>query len=212
MAEMDKLPTGGRPHSSGSKSSPSGVESFPAEREEEIYRKKYVTLEKFIEDLSRLEKLVEGREFDAIVAPKRSGLIPGAYLAFRRSIPLLVPSEVDSVPQDLKRVLLVDTTIWKGKTIRKILNRLGDRKVTVAVLYKIAGVEFLGIRPLFVEETEYRKVFWYEKGFRTLERESGPGSLSATGDKMTIKSAAQPLVEDSLKDKDNRFASDKTNG
>ena len=58
--------------------------------------------------------------FDCIVALKRSGWILGAFLSNKLNQPVFTTSEINSIPDKYKSILIVDDKICKGKSIKKI--------------------------------------------------------------------------------------------
>lgn len=106
-----------------------------------------------------------------IVGIKRSGLIPAVYLSEKLKLPMLVDSElkrrevVPTVP-----VLVVDTTYWTGKSLRKAvarLRRLGiaDGDIFTLVIYqrRDAQPELENHRALELVGTI--PVFWYDHSY-----------------------------------------------
>ncbi len=91
-----------------------------------------ISKESYITDM---ETLSIDWDFDCIVALKRSGFIMGVFLSNKLNKPLFVPSEVDSIPDRFKNILVVDDKICKGKSIQKVINTLKDKNIKTAALY-----------------------------------------------------------------------------
>lgn len=83
-----------------------------------------INRDKYFKDLDILISKVSNDKFDCIVCLKRSGFILGATLSNKLDIPLFVQSEVKSIPDKFKNILIVDDKICTGKSIKKVINSL----------------------------------------------------------------------------------------
>lgn len=112
-------------------------------------------------DLDLLINKLNYQTFDCIIALKRSGFILGAVLSNHLDIPLFVPSEIESIPKQFQRCLVVDDKICTGKSIKKITNRLLklNKSVTTAVLYVEGSIK----SDIWIVETGQSCTMWYEK-------------------------------------------------
>jgi len=86
--------------------------------------------------LNQLKLKIEPYKFDCIVALKRSGWIGGAYLSNQLTIPVFTSSEIESIPKKFKNILIFDDKSCTGKSIHKVVNKLLDRNIKTAVLFK----------------------------------------------------------------------------
>src|SRR4051812_39733763 len=84
--------------------------------------------------LKEIQKNLFYEQFDCIVALKRSGWILGVFLSNKLTLPVFTPSEINSIPEKFKRILIVDDTICKGKSIRKVSNQFKDKRVRWAAM------------------------------------------------------------------------------
>ena len=117
----------------------------------------------YFSDLNNLcVKIISECDFDCIVALKRSGWILGSILSNKTNKPVFTPSEIDSIPDKFKKVIIVDDKIHKGKSIRKVLNKLKHKKTYTACLY-VEGDVFpdIYIRSL----NNVISKMWYEKNW-----------------------------------------------
>lgn len=90
-----------------------------------------------IKQFSEQLKLINQQEkFDAVVAPKRSGLFPGVCVSHKLHIPMFLPAELRNRNFQFQKILAVDTAVFKGKTLRKLKNQLAPRKVFMAAMYQ----------------------------------------------------------------------------
>jgi orotate phosphoribosyltransferase len=106
-----------------------------------------------------------------IVGIKRSGLMPAVYLSEKLKLPMLVDSELkrrEAVPAT--PVLVVDTTYWTGKSLRKTVARLrrlgiadGDICTLVAYQRRDAQPKLENHRALALVDTI--PVFWYHHSY-----------------------------------------------
>lgn len=98
--------------------------------------KPVIPIEDYFRDAAELITIVSQQSYDAIVCLKRSGFMLGAYLSNQLTLPLFT-TETKILPQQFKRILVVDDKVCTGKSIRGIYYRLTkqERVVTVACLY-----------------------------------------------------------------------------
>lgn len=103
-------------------------------------------------------KLIEC-EIDCIVCIKRSGFILGTYLSNKMIKPLFTQSEINSIPEKFKNVLLVDDKIQSGATINKYFRKLKKKNFNVktASLF-IEGITFT---QYYSDNFGYRVKPWY---------------------------------------------------
>lgn len=90
----------------------------------------------YFEAIRSLIKKLKDKEFDCIVAIKRSGWIGGVFLSNQLNLPLFTCSEIPSIPAKFNKVLLFDDKCCTGKSMHKIFNQLLDRQVTTSCLFK----------------------------------------------------------------------------
>ena len=83
-----------------------------------------LNIEEYFEGVDGICELLDGKKFDCIVALKRSGWIMGAILSNKFGYPLYSSTEIHSIPDKFKNVLVVDDKICTGKSIQKIKNKL----------------------------------------------------------------------------------------
>ena len=78
------------------------------------------------------------KHFDAIVAPKRSGLFIGVILSHKLGLPLFTVTEfklqINNLP--FQNILVCDTAVFKGRTFKKIKSKLAPRKVFTCAIYQ----------------------------------------------------------------------------
>lgn len=83
-------------------------------------------------------RLADGPPFQALFGVKRSGWVLGAFISHALGLPLFAKVEVASIPAKFKRILIVDTICWTGKTLRKersALIRAAKSDITAAVIF-----------------------------------------------------------------------------
>lgn len=100
-------------------------------------------------------------QIDAIVCIKRSGFILGVYLSNKMTKPLFTQSEIDSIPNKFKNILLVDDKIQSGATMNKYyckLKRKGFNNIRTASLF----IEGTTLTEYFSNYLGYRIKPWYE--------------------------------------------------
>jgi len=101
-----------------------------------------------------------------VVGMKRSGLFPAVFLSHQLELPMLVQSEL----KGLKRgkfdcVLLVDTTAWKGNSLRKAalkLERAGCARIHTLVMYARRDPPPSAPGLHFLCQADSIPRFWYE--------------------------------------------------
>ena len=86
--------------------------------------------------IGKLKEINSEKNFDAIVAPKRSGLFLGVWASHALGLPMFLPAELRSMPSGFANILVVDTAIYKGKTLKKISNQLKPCHVFSAVIWR----------------------------------------------------------------------------
>lgn len=117
-------------------------------------------MEQYHEDLVFLSSVIAMARFDCIVALKRSGFIPGVYLSNMNTLPLFTPSEISSIPQKFKKVLVVDDKVCTGKSIRKVANQVRRAGFICKTVCIYVESEF---RPdIYVEDVKEIVKMWYE--------------------------------------------------
>jgi len=100
-------------------------------------------------------------DFDCIVALKRSGWIMGAFLSNQTGKPVFTPSEIKSLPDKYKSVLIVDDKICKGKALRKVENKLmAKEKSTHSACLYVEGSVLPDYHSQFLNGRIVR--MWYE--------------------------------------------------
>ena len=104
----------------------------------------YVNPEEWVRKLQELADKLNSLDYDAIVAIKRSGLMVGVYLSHILRLPLFTNAEIDFLDVQHQRILVVDTTSWSGRTLRKTIKRVeksGRVVVSAWVLYQLHNRE-----------------------------------------------------------------------
>ena len=103
-----------------------------------------------------------------IVGIKRSGLIPAVFLSEKLKLPMLVDSELkqrEALPTT--PVLVVDTTYWTGKSLRKTVARLRRLGISDGQIFTLVAYQRRDAQP---QEENHRAlalvdtipVFWYQ--------------------------------------------------
>lgn len=96
----------------------------------------------------RLEKIIRDMNappFHALLAIKRSGWVLGVILSHALGLPVFAKVEVDNIPPKLTRILIVDTSSWTGRSIRRAFSTLESHahaECTAAVLMIKRGLVF----------------------------------------------------------------------
>jgi adenine/guanine phosphoribosyltransferase-like PRPP-binding protein len=112
-----------------------GLVSVHKQPEEQVSAEQYLLL------LDRLKELAAQLEPapQCVIGMKRSGLFPAVYISHQLELPMLVHSELKGLKHGkFGTALLVDTTAWKGGSLRKAalkLERAGVETVHTAVMY-----------------------------------------------------------------------------
>lgn len=110
-------------------------------------------------DLKELTNKLRGKRYDCIVCLKRSGFIIGVYLSNKLTIPLFIQSEIKSIPDSYKNILIVDDKIKTGKSFKKIINKFNeDKQIQTASLY-IEGEIYTDY---FIKDVKKNVKPWYE--------------------------------------------------
>ncbi|MCD6119877.1 hypothetical protein J7K50_08595 [bacterium] len=76
--------------------------------------------------------------FHCLFAVKRSGWVVGVQLSHYLDLPIFAKSEVNSLPDKFRRILIVDTVSWTGRSLRRshsLLKKAGIDDVAAAVLF-----------------------------------------------------------------------------
>lgn len=116
--------------------------------------------------ISRLLEIRQERRFDAIVAMKRSGLFLGVWASHALGLPLFVTSEFRGKPMDkFRNILVVDSAVCTGKTLRKAARQLQPRKVFTAAIWREGdgGCDFV----LQSTKSQHLLKFFYEGPLKT---------------------------------------------
>lgn len=95
-----------------------------------------ISIEEYYSDMKHLLSKIDCN-FDCIVAIKRSGWILGAYFSNQTGKPVFTYSEIKSIPDKYKNVLIVDDKICKGKALKKVEGKLNSmhKKFCSACMY-----------------------------------------------------------------------------
>lgn len=124
----------------------------------------YVNPEVWVEKLHELTEKLHPEDYDVIVALKRSGLMVGVFLSHNLRLPLFTHAEIQFLGDHHQRVLLVDTTCWSGRSLRKVISKIektGRTVVDVWVLYQLFG-STTNIKQLHsLEYNDKVMVFWW---------------------------------------------------
>jgi hypoxanthine phosphoribosyltransferase len=131
---------------------------------------RYVRGPEFLEALERLRDRLKDVRADAVVGIKRSGYFPAVYLSHQLGVPMFADAEIDRVPADVRRVLLVDAVARSGRTMERVKRRLlrAEKQVVSAVLYKENSSEYVVDHFLEVHTDLvhffYERLRWEPKG------------------------------------------------
>lgn len=79
-------------------------------------------------------RLVDSLKWYAVMGPGRSGAIVAVYLSHLLGIPFF--PFTTRLPEKIKGVLVADTCVQSGRTLRKIKARLGSRCINTFFVYK----------------------------------------------------------------------------
>lgn len=101
-----------------------------------------------------------------VIGMKRSGLFPAVFLSHQLELPMLVESEIKGLkPGRFDCALLVDTTAWKGNSLRKAalkLERAGCSTVHTLVMYARRDPPPSAPGLHFLHQADSIPRFWYE--------------------------------------------------
>jgi hypothetical protein len=125
----------------------------------------WISPEKYIESINEFIEQIKlihaNRCFDAIVAPKRSGLFIGVMLSHSIHLPLFTPTEfklqIKTLP--FKNLLVCDTAVFKGRTFRKIKTKLAPCSCFCAAIWQ----ERYGDADYVLYNPKHRVKFFYER-------------------------------------------------
>jgi hypoxanthine phosphoribosyltransferase len=122
-----------------------------------------IKLETYYEAIQSLKSKID-IEFDAIVALKRSGWILGTYLSNQLTKPLFTTSEIASIPDKFKTILVVDDKICTGKSMAKVVNKLNRKNIRTytATLF----IERNKFTDYYVTNLNKIETMWYESSSR----------------------------------------------
>lgn len=86
----------------------------------------------------KIKEIHSYKHFDAIVAPKRSGLFIGVVISHCISRPLFTPTEFKLQIRNLpfRNLLVCDTAVFKGRTFKKIKTKLAPCSVFSAAIWQ----------------------------------------------------------------------------
>jgi len=130
----------------------------------------HVSAERYCAMLPRLAQLAAALPLkpDAVVGIKRSGLFPAVYLSHALKLPMLTDGEAKIFPYPkLQYPVVVDVTVWTGKSLRRTLARLRRAGVPAEHLQSLVawvGADSPPIPDLhFLDTTDRIMHFWYEE-------------------------------------------------
>ena len=115
-----------------------------------------------LEEFTTEIKIIHGeKKFDAIIAPKRSGLFVGVILSHALHLTLFTPTEFKLQMNNLpfNNLLVCDTAVFKGRTFRKIKTKLAPRKAFTCAIWQ----ERYGDADYYLYAPKRIIRFWYEK-------------------------------------------------
>lgn len=127
-----------------------------------------VSAEQYLELLAGLKDLALKLDPvpQCVIGMKRSGLFPAVFLSHQLELPMLVQSELKGLGHGLfDTAMLVDTTAWKGNSLRKAalkLERAGVTTVHIVAMFsrRDPPPNVPGLRYLELADSIPR--FWYE--------------------------------------------------
>jgi len=121
---------------------------------------KIINKDKYFLVLTNLFFKLNKYDYDAIVCLKRSGFIMGAYLSNQLGLPLFTPAEIDKIPKELNRILVVDDKIFTGKSINKVKRQLLKKyfQVKTATLFCQSNI----FPDIYLEKLNGIYKMWYE--------------------------------------------------
>ena len=126
-----------------------------------MYNKKpVIQLDRYYQDMQQLSNQIQAKEFDCLIAIKRSGFILGAFLSNQKTLPLFTPSEIKSLPQTFKRILVVDDKICTGKSLNKVINKL---PLVTTIKSACMYVEADKYPDIYVSKLSQIHRMWYER-------------------------------------------------
>ena len=133
-----------------------------------MYLMKKIDSETYIKDLEEVFRILPKKDkstnvldYDCIVCLKRSGFIIGAFLSNKGTCPLFTESEIESIPKNFNKILIVDDKIYSGKSIHKAVNKLfnlGKRTIETCAMY----VEHQLQTKYYILKTNGIVKMWYE--------------------------------------------------
>lgn len=117
------------------------------ESSEEVYsgKTRIITEEEFREKLIETLPIYSG--FKAVTGPGRSGAIAAVYASHLLNIPYIIPKFIP--PKELTPVLIVDTAMMTGRTLRKMSNYYNQHMIRNVYVW------------MFSEPPRVK--FWYEE-------------------------------------------------
>lgn len=119
-----------------------------------------ISIEDYYLDMKNLLSKIDCA-FDCIVALKESGWIIGTFFSNQTGKPLFTPSEIKSLPDKYKSVLIVDDKICKGKALKKVENKLkAKEKITHSACMYVQGYVLPDYYSQFLNGKIVR--MWYE--------------------------------------------------
>ncbi len=125
-----------------------------------MYNKKpIIDYTMYINDMYKLLQLIKSNNYDCIICLKRSGFILGTFLSNQLTLPLFVPSEINSIPNKFTNILIVDDKICTGKSLNKVVNKLPIHNIIkTAVMY----VQGTALPDIYVTNLQHQYKMWYE--------------------------------------------------
>jgi hypoxanthine phosphoribosyltransferase len=126
-----------------------------------MYNKKpVIDILTYHQDLQILCEKINAKDFDCIIALKRSGWIVGAFLSNQKTIPVFTVSEIKSIPPNFQRFLIVDDKVCTGKSLNRVVNKLPDGSyIKTAAMY----VESDKFPDIWVNHVKCIHGMWYER-------------------------------------------------
>ena len=131
----------------------------------------FVSAERYMEMLPRLHELAASLPMqpDVVIGIKRSGLFPAVYLSHVFKWPMLTDGEAKLFPYPkFQYPLIVDTTVWTGKSVRRAAARMARAEVPAANIQVLAAWvrddPFPSVDQLhYLELTDRIMHFWYDE-------------------------------------------------
>lgn len=118
-----------------------------------------IEIDQYYEDMKVLCSKITGH-FDCIVAAKRSGWILGVFLSHQLRLPVFTVSEIKSIPEKFKNVLVVDDKIYEGVTVRGIASKL--RRVNKISKTACMYIEKNVFSDYYIREYGKKIKLWYD--------------------------------------------------